>query len=338
MKRGALLLQDPALPGLAEALEPEAMTPRLAPLATLWEGRKSTPGGSWRVADIKVLKHKPGRRCALGYMLDGPGGRRCLFAKAFSGERGPGIEEVMQEIAAAIPEEALVVPRPLGYLPDLRLLVTEYVEGTPLATSLHEGKSDVAARRIASALALLHGCAASLAGRWSASREVANTGGWLDRSPAGSRVSTGRAAALLERLGRRATLLPEAPEGPVHRDFYAEQVWDCGSRSALLDLDDARFGDPALDVGNFVAHLKLRSLQFPRLAPACERGRPSFLEEYERQRAGSAGVESLRERATFYEAASLLRLSGVYSLRDRWARFLPEALLDSCEAALDAHG
>jgi len=334
MKR-AVLPHDPALPGLAEALEPGAMTRRLVTLCSHLEGEPSG-AGSWRVAEINILKYKPGHRCALGYTLDGSGARWRLFAKTYSSKRGRRIEKAMGTIAAAIPREVLLVPRPVGYLPDLRLLVTEYLKGISLTWSLHEERSEIPARRAALAISVLHDCDASLDRHWTASREVANTGNWLARSAAGSLACSERAGALLEVLRRGAMLLPATSERPIHRDFCAEQVWDCEGRTALLDLDDAQFGDGALDVGNFLGHLKLRSLQFPWLARSCERMRPVFQEEYARQRTSHAGMEKFSERVGFYEAATLLRLSGVYSLRDRWAHFLPQALLESCEAVLDA--
>jgi len=336
--RGAILLSDPALPGLAEALDPEAMTPRLARFIPLLRGEESTVPEPWRVVEVEILKHTPGRRCALGYTLDGPGLKRRLFGKVFSGERGPEILETMGRIAAAIPRQVLLIPRPVGHLPDLRLLVTEYLDGTPLAPSLYQGTTEAPARRIATALATLHGCEARLLRRWSAQQEWANTGERFARSPLTAGPCSGRVEGLLRRLSPGAARLPEVPEIPVHRDFYAEQVRDCGGQSALLDLDDARLGDPALDIGNFLAHLKLRSLQFAELVRGCERGRPVFLEEYEQRRAGAADMETFRQRVAFYEATSLLRLAGVYSRRDRWADRLPEMLLNSCEAMLDADG
>jgi len=336
--RRAVLQNDAALPALAAALEPEAMTRRLAPLVSRLQRRESAGVENWRVVEIDILKYKPGHRCALGYTLDGPGARQRLFAKAYTSERGQRIEETMGMIAAAIPREALLIPVPVSYLPDLKLLVTEYLRGIPLSWFLHEERFDIPARRAAFAIAVLHRCNAPLGRRWTASQEVANTGSWLARSPAGSLACSGRAEVLLDALRRGARLLDEAPEKVVHRDFYPEQVWDCKGRTALLDLDDAQLGDGAVDVGNFLAHLRLRSLQFPRLTQDLERMRPVFQEEYARQQTDHADMKGFSKRVGFYEAATLLRLSSVYSLRERWAHFLPQALLDSCEAVLDASG
>jgi len=65
----------------------------------------------------------------------------------------------------------------------------------------------------------------------------------------------GRIEALIpatQRLG--AHLLPNPTTG-IHRDCYADQVLVDGEDLYWLDLDLFCEGDPALDVGNFIAHL-----------------------------------------------------------------------------------
>lgn len=65
----------------------------------------------------------------------------------------------------------------------------------------------------------------------------------------------GRIEALIpatQRLG--AHLLPNPTTG-IHRDCYADQVLVDGEELYWLDLDLFCEGDPALDVGNFIAHL-----------------------------------------------------------------------------------
>ncbi len=42
----------------------------------------------------------------------------------------------------------------------------------------------------------------------------------------------------------------------IHGDFYAKQVLVSAGRVSLLDVDDLRLGDPAYDLGLFLAHLE----------------------------------------------------------------------------------
>lgn len=331
------LVSDPRLAGLAAALDVSAMTARLAPLLAGGITGEPAPPGGWQVTAVEVLKHKAGRRCSLAYFLEGAGGRRVkLFAKVFAGERGASIVQNMSTLARAIPRDRLIIPRPLGYLPGIKLMVTEFVEGEPLASALYRGDTAAAARRMAAALGVLHGSDCPFARGWSAHRELANTGEWLSGLFRSHPELAGIARGLLERLARRIDLHREPAPTPVHRDFYAEQMWDCAGRNALLDLDDVRSGDPALDAGNFLAHLSLRAAQFPEVGDACRRARPAFLDEYAARRAGAEGAESFAGRLAFYESASLLRLAAVYAGRERWTETLPAILVGACQARIRA--
>ena len=327
----AKALLDPAISGLCEALDAQAMTARLA--------RLPDGGGEvWTVAGIDVIKYKPGRRCALAYTLLRGGETRRLFAKVFSGDRGATILVSMGRIAAAIPRERLLVPRPLAYFPDLKMLVTEFVDGIPLATALFAEPSDAAARRMASALATLHACGIVGARRWTLAKELRSTGEWIEGLAGRSQAASRRAGALLERLAGWAATLAAVPDRPVHRDFYPDQLWDHDGQTAMLDLDDARCGDPAVDIGNFLAHLTLRPVQFAETALGAARARPAFEAHYLECRAEARADATFAERVRFYEASSLLRLSGVYSARDHWAASVPPVLLDACADILSSKG
>jgi thiamine kinase-like enzyme len=50
-------------------------------------------------------------------------------------------------------------------------------------------------------------------------------------------------------------------ETSIHRDFYHDQVIVNGDRLYLTDFDNYCMGDPALDVGNFKAHLEEYALR-----------------------------------------------------------------------------
>jgi aminoglycoside phosphotransferase (APT) family kinase protein len=97
---------------------------------------------------------------------------------------------------------------------------------------------------------------------------------------------------------------------PAHRDFYDKQVLVEGDRVTFLDLDTACLAEPELDAGNFLAHLRLRSLQ--RSDEKIRELAGPFLEAYARRR-GRLDPRRLH----WYEAGSLLRLSCVYSFRPR---------------------
>jgi hypothetical protein len=137
------------------------------------------------------------------------------------------------------------------------------------------------------------------------------------------------AAAELTR--RVITALRTEPAGaPIlsHRDLHDKQVLVDGDAGHLIDLDLAAIAPPTLDLGNILAHLRLRAMQGVRV-PWREIAARTILLAGARRGAG----ESLGT----WIAAALLRLGLIYSRRRREPGLL-EDLLDSCEQALDRRG
>ncbi len=314
----SLYLRDVAMPLLRQALDVQAMQPRLSALL----------GDHHQLCAVDVLKYKPGRRCALAYTLRTPSGQFRLFGKVFATGRGAGILLTQGRIFGALESSMLRIPRPLNYLSDLKLLLTEFLEGRLLADELYRGDTVRSSERMGLALAALHGSGVVCAKRWTIERELTNA----IRTCEESMRNPARPRALESAIRTAASRTEVLPELPVHRDYYLDQLFDVEGRTALFDLDDARQGEAALDVGNFLAHLTLRPLQFPEVAPACAAARSPFLAAY--HAASALPSEALTARTRIYEATSLLRLAGVYAGRPRWADSIPELLMDRCQAIL----
>ncbi len=54
---------------------------------------------------------------------------------------------------------------------------------------------------------------------------------------------------------------PEPKRCGIHRDFYPDQIIINNSRLYLIDLDLYCEGNPALDIGNYIAHIQEYSLR-----------------------------------------------------------------------------
>ncbi len=141
-------------------------------------------------------------------------------------------------------------------------------------------------------------------------------------------VPSPRVGPVITRVTAALRALP--PVAPVlcHRDFHDKQVLLSGEGGALIDLDLAAAGHPALDFGNILAHLQLRALKGAEL-PWAEIARP--IAEAGRSDRGIA--ESLR----VWTAATLLRLTLIYARRYRRPGLI-DALIDSTEASLEGTG
>jgi len=138
-----------------------------------------------------------------------------------------------------------------------------------------------------------------------------------------ARELAGRLAALLRDL---ATV-----DRPLHGDFYAKQVLQ-GPDVGVLDFDEAGRGDPALDLGLFIAHLERDVVRGTIPPDRVEPVRASLLEGYR-----SAAELPDPARVGLYTAVGLLRLAP-HPFRSREPQW-PErtgAMLERAEAVLRA--
>ena len=143
--------------------------------------------------------------------------------------------------------------------------------------------------------------------------ELAVLGDWAGRAaavdPAGTAVR-GRAFRLAERALRGLGEV-ERP-ALIHRDLHDKQVlWDPVTGPALLDVDTATLGDPALDAANLRAHATWRELQ----GIWTEEQAAVVREEVDRV-AALGGIRP--ETLAAYESGTIARLACVYAFRPRW--------------------
>lgn len=134
-----------------------------------------------------------------------------------------------------------------------------------------------------------------------------------------------------ERLETASINLPPARLGLTHRDLHDGQFIIAGSTVSLLDFDLICYSDLALDAGNLLAHMKLRTLQGRQegdisALTVCSK---AFLLGLGRQ--DEPGFES---RLLFYKASTFYRLALLYALRPRWSH-LAEPLVVEGNACID---
>jgi aminoglycoside phosphotransferase (APT) family kinase protein len=193
------------------------------------------------IAHVDVLRHKHGRRCTLRYRLDD--GVQVL-AKTYASPRAARVHESYRRLATS---GCVAMPRPLGWDEESRLVATAPVTGEPL-------RDELPAVEVAEVLYAFHSSGVTLERRHSLEDELA---------PLADRVE--RLAAVAPSARRCLDLVRQGQARrwtwrwlPIHRDFYEDQLLISDHGLAVLDLDDAAMSEPAVDVANFVAHLRLR--------------------------------------------------------------------------------
>lgn len=316
---------DAALPALGSLQDREIVAREL---------ERGVYGRPTELLALEVVRHKPGRRCTLRFRVRGNGGgaewSETLYAKTYARGRAARVHEVLRLVAGArVWGPDVAVPDAVAHLPVLDAAVQREVKGEPVAASLAAGDEGVAAR-IAGALHALHASGLELPRRHPPEREIEPLAGRVARL-AERRPSLGDPAR--EALALVQGGFPRAAAWrwrPVHRDFYYDQVLAGSHGLSLIDFDDAAMSEPAVDVANFLAHLRLLSLKAhgnaEALAPVAEAFR-------DRSRELDRDLDPRLVR--YLEGATLLRLAEIHSEKEN-GQWLAARLLDESRRVLAA--
>jgi aminoglycoside phosphotransferase (APT) family kinase protein len=180
------------------------------------------------------------------------------------------------------------------------------VGGTTL-DRLPPGPGRAAVGLAAGWLARLHASDTVLARCLDLRHELGNVEEWAARVGQEAPDSRAAAYALSDRLAAAAADLPAVREVPVHKDFHAGHVLAVRNGTAVggasggiavLDLDEARMGDPALDVAHIATYLAFSPW------PGALRARDVFLAGY-----GPLPGPSPELRAAFYSAYTCMKIA-----------------------------
>jgi hypothetical protein len=255
------LLADPMLGFLAPAVDPAWMAPRLAAML----------GRSLSLCAIRPLRHKPGRRCLIAYDVELERGPEPVTV--LGKVRARGLDDRSHDLQRQLWQggfddaspDRVSVPQPLGVIPEMNMWLQRWVPGT-MATVLLPTHTELAGQ-IAGAIAKLHQLNLPTTKRHTPADEIRILQERLPRVLSIYPQWQNRLDAVLHASVAMAKTLPLSPMTGIHRDFYPDQVLvraeehGLSPRLYLLDLDLYCQGDPALDIGNFVAHLSEQSLR-----------------------------------------------------------------------------
>ncbi|HTL59982.1 MAG TPA: phosphotransferase [Candidatus Limnocylindrales bacterium] len=265
------------IPGLALALDPEAARRALKRRLPRLSGE-----GKLRLKAIRFVRHKPGRRSLVEYEVevDRPGfpkHRVTLLGKARahrSGNEGFRLQQALWQAGfQADSADGISVPEPIGVISDFHMWFQRKVSGLTAEELLPTAAETKLAGQIAKALHKLHRAAIPTDKGHHMEQELSILHDCL--------AQVGRLypqwANRLERLSAACDRLGQSTPRPrvcgIHRDFYGAQVLVDNTRVWLIDFDLYCQGDPALDAGNFIGHIKEQALR--------EKGNPDGLLDVE---------------------------------------------------------
>jgi len=284
------------------------------------------------IRSAQLLSYRLARRCTLKLRLkpagsDGADGEWTLVAKVLRPRRAKALYESSRSLVrrgfATDAADRLTIPQTYALDPANGVVYMESVAGVTLHDAVETEKFAEISREAGRILRKLHSLDTSgevihtAADELSGLRRLANAVCSVFPEIA---VEVARVIASLDAdLPRTTDFLPAV----IHRDFFDKQVLYCQQRTCLLDWTPGAAGDPALDVGNFLAHQRLRALQHPESAPLIEAGYSSFADGYM-----STDIVGCF-RVQWWKAAALVRLACLYALRPRWRTLAPELLREA---------
>jgi Ser/Thr protein kinase RdoA (MazF antagonist) len=289
--------------------------------------------GSERLDQAELIRYKPGRRALILYHVrDGANSRRLIGKMKASRPdvRTPDLHDALR--AAGLDGRGphrVGVPRSHGRIDDLNLWLQEAVPGIPLTDLLIPASDTAPSHRAGAALAQLHRTPVDTKRRWTMDDEV----GVLDRALDAARALMPEAAqdidivmsgarAIASRLGSVQTCC-------IHRDFYSDQVLVDRESVWLVDLDLCAKGDPAIDLGNHLAHVAELALRRYGCEEALAAHEVAFLAGY-----GSVAPQPDAARVAAMRILSLSRHIYISTLfADRSHTTAP--LIQTCSIQLD---
>ncbi len=222
---------DPALPGLASALDP-------AQVERLLVGLGSRPGP----VATRLRAYRPGRRA----VVEVRGAEHDLYLKVIKPDRIERLHRVHRALSSAIP-----VPTSLGVDPDLGIVALQALPGTTLRHALdNPGQVVPAAGHIAGMVENLPDPPDDL---------IAPSA--IERIPRVAELLGGiapelgdRLALLLEGIGEESA----SRTHPVHGDYYEAQLMvESGVLTGVLDVDTYGWGRTGDDPSTMLGHLSV---------------------------------------------------------------------------------
>jgi len=304
---------DERLPGLKLAHKPKTFRRALrdAVLAS---------GLTVEDVDARILGHRLGKRCTARMRFTvRDEAKNTLTESAFiakmykrRADRAELVFDLMRRLRAAGFGDGndVRIPEPVAYLPDWNTILMEHAPGVPL----HDAEDDALRRGFPAAgraIAKLHRTPIEVSQTHTVEDEIALLERWVELiDEIHERLAVATSIGM-ERVRDELHALEPVQPVLVHRDFYDKQILIDGGDTILIDFDTMAMSDPAIDLGNFLAHVELARLQgVPVEADAEQR----FLEAY-----GSPQDPSFARRVAVYTRATFLRLSCLYAFWPRWS-------------------
>jgi hypothetical protein len=323
-------VSDPGLPTLATVLNPVALAPSLLPvLPRHW--------GALCEARVHVLTHDPGKRCTVAIAVHTTSGWHDLIGTVYATDRSD-VYRALDRIryAGFGPDAAFSIPQPLVFVPALRLLLLETVQGslaTEIALAGPGRDRALAAERCACWLARFQEVAPRSGPLFNLCAHLRATDRWARGLATLEVPLADKARRLLEYVDAAGRALNGSSLCAGHGRYSPSHVVLAPGRTVAIDWDGYDVADPARDVAHFLVALKRLALGRLGSIRALDAVADTFVQTYI-----GLGQEDVAARLPCYKAAIYLQIatSMACSGQPHW-QMTVQTMLDEGLRTLDHH-
>lgn len=266
---------DMRLPQLRTLVDPTTILPYLQAYSDL---------NKMDIPRITVLKYKPEKRCVIRYDLSGHVDKSrsirklSLIGKTFCDDRGRETFQIMRFLRRS----GLPVPEPFSYIPELKLLLSEALQGRELESLVEEPDFPVYVKGAAKTVAELHTVTVDpkIVETVSLEEEADSFARLVERFQQECPPLKKKITRLASTIFRKLKNCRGEPLTFVHGELDPSQLIVHDSKIWVVDFDFSKVSHPATDVGRFLAYLNRLSLKLYGDPGRLGRMEKLFLEEY----------------------------------------------------------
>ena len=247
--------RDWALPYLARALEPREV-------ASLLSKGRAEAKQARRLPKIEVLRYRCHSRCVLRYTLDAPDGSgpQEVIGKVYdSGSLAVEMAQVQNVLHTQATACGLIIPKPLKVIEEWGLLLMEQVPGTVVKLGVKQAQAPEQLKEVieltATTLASFHCLRFESQKVRSLQTQLQRLHNIAALHHLVAPLFAQQVEALLEQIAQVGARSSAVTHTVVHRDFVPDQLLRNKDQMGVVDFDSVCLGDPAIDVGNFMARL-----------------------------------------------------------------------------------
>ena len=307
---------DPAMPNLPLANDPIR-------IAHLLMGLDASPTKeiltASRLVDIERVRYVPEIGAILRYTVDAPGFPAKIYGKVQPGNRGLRTFRVVEGLwrAAERYPGMIHLPRPLGFVDEMGMLLEEGVKGRPVGSNRSSTEFMMAGNAAAEALAVIHESGLEPDGVIKIENELAR----LDRVAEQFKYVLPSAHFLLNDLlvhmRDRVRKTEEEESLPTHGDLKYDQFLFHNDEFTLIDFDYFARGETSYDLGKYCAYLVPSAPRDWSESVAAEQARELFIRRYRELR-----PDATLQRFGVYEALqfALRAMAFMWSQTPGWER------------------